>query len=765
MNDTTRCQTIGYARLVPVLAAAAALAISGLVRPLLAETNAPYIGMNFCPFSDGDPIKLFADVVKNSRGFGTYDDPHEFATVDENGWPLTDAGVVVLGNIRYANGTYRLYFTTQDPAVDARTVTVSFDWGSASLGAQSYDAASNTVQYDVTVSTTGNALLMIKFRDTNGGVKNVKFMRPISPGSTTSYDTSVTFNAQAIEFLRHFSVLRFMQVVYTFVGNDVAEWADRTPPTYACQQARYFGGVPSEPGANPSAGVAWEYLIQLCNEVDADIFVNVPFLATDDYVRQLALLLQANLEPERKIYVEYSNELWNFAYPYDAGRNHDSAVAEVNRGGSPLNFDGEDNEWYWGWRRTAKRGKEISAIFRSVFGDGQMMSRVRPLLMNQLDNGQNTLGTGLLLMHGYYNNPEFVADPHPPKYYFYGAGGAPYYGPTGSFDINSAWSSGSMDTSVFISEQLTRDTRLSAVFGLKHIAYEGGPELPQSTLGAEIWADSRMTQAMIDHHNCWSRHGGDLWVYFSAANWGSSDNRWSFIHYIEESNTPKMAAIDSLNAAQRAPLTYGPAAPVSIPGDSVAMSYAPFYDAPSRAQATEWYGYVFRVDTAGTYGVTVDVNAGGAGTLSLYADGELVSSPAIGSGAQTTQQFTVDLQPGLHGVIVKVATLASGQRVAISQVNITLEAIAPVADAGIRATQPSHASVSLTSGNLRIRVGSSRPSLRILRVCTLDGRTLVNRTIRPAEPSGMAKVAVPGLSRGMYVVRVSGMGTAPAVNY
>jgi len=38
-------------------------------------------------------------------------------------------------------------------------------------------------------------------------------------------------------------------------------------------------------------------------------YVCVPFLATDAYVDSLAVLLRNTLEPQRKVYVEYSNEL------------------------------------------------------------------------------------------------------------------------------------------------------------------------------------------------------------------------------------------------------------------------------------------------------------------------------------------------------------------------------------------------------------------------------------------------------------------------
>ena len=87
------------------------------------------------------------------------------------------------------------------------------------------------------------------------------------------------------------------------------------------------------------------------NMLDKDLWVNVPHKASDDYVRNLAQLLKDNLEPDRVVYVEYSNEVWNGIFDQN-GENLAMAVAEVNSpGGSPLNADGETNQIYWGWRR------------------------------------------------------------------------------------------------------------------------------------------------------------------------------------------------------------------------------------------------------------------------------------------------------------------------------------------------------------------------------------------------------------------------------
>src|SRR4029450_936985 len=129
--------------------------------------------------------------------------------------------------------------------------------------------------------------------------------------------------------------------------------------------------------------MAWEYAIQFWNETDKDAWVNIPFPADDNYVFQLATLLKNNLEPGRKLYVEFSNELWNTWGPFPAIANLNAAVAEVQANpSSPLNYDAvspprDSSGWTLAERRAALRTVQVSNIFRQVFGDDQMMSRVR----------------------------------------------------------------------------------------------------------------------------------------------------------------------------------------------------------------------------------------------------------------------------------------------------------------------------------------------------------------------------------------------------
>ena len=52
-------------------------------------------------------------------------------------------------------------------------------------------------------------------------------------------------------------------------------------------------------------------MIELCNEAQKDMWINIPALATPQFVQSLAQLIAAKLDPNLNVYVEYGNEDWN----------------------------------------------------------------------------------------------------------------------------------------------------------------------------------------------------------------------------------------------------------------------------------------------------------------------------------------------------------------------------------------------------------------------------------------------------------------------
>ncbi|MFH1300889.1 MAG: putative Ig domain-containing protein [Planctomycetota bacterium] len=117
------------------------------------------------------------------------------------------------------------------------------------------------------------------------------------------------FHPLFLERLDAFDTLRFMDWMETN-GSDIVTWEDRAK----INDATFFGG--NDP-AEFHNGIAPEYMIELSNTLDANPWFNMPYRADDDFVRHFAEMVRDTLDPELTIYVEWSNEIWNYAYGFE----------------------------------------------------------------------------------------------------------------------------------------------------------------------------------------------------------------------------------------------------------------------------------------------------------------------------------------------------------------------------------------------------------------------------------------------------------------
>jgi hypothetical protein len=79
------------------------------------------------------------------------------------------------------------------------------------------------------------------------------------------------------------------------------------------------GGITSSMiwhGGAAQAGFSTEDQVAWCNDANIDLWFNIPDQATDDWVTANAAYIRDNLNPGRKVYIEYSNERWNSKPPY-----------------------------------------------------------------------------------------------------------------------------------------------------------------------------------------------------------------------------------------------------------------------------------------------------------------------------------------------------------------------------------------------------------------------------------------------------------------
>lgn len=654
-------------------------------------SNSNLMGINIATPLYWEEDRLYADVMRTSENFTG-------GTVGTDGWPTADFSVLVWNDMANMHGTYALSFTGH--------ASVSASAGNISV--ISYDSGNNTSTGTLQYTNATSGALSLTFTGTQRtgasasgtGVTSIKLMRPLTPGSTQSYPTTTLFSAPIKSLISKFSVIRFMDFLATNWSVQ-SNWTDRPLPSWPSFQRYPTGTYNGWQGF----GGPLEHVILLSNETGRDAWINIPAHATDDYILKVAQMFaygsnginpytsaQTNplyppLNANLNVYVEYSNEVWNGGFQQFAD-NCKTASDALVAGNSPLDWDSswnlvaynpataQSDGWNWTFcdRQTTKRTVEISNIFRSVFGNA-MGTRIRPVLMSQLTNAGATLFNETQMMLDYYDNMAashtgVFPTPHPPNYYLYGTGGSGYYSPASVVSTLDAFFAdpGMTPTGVIttpygphtMTSWFQDDTKLAAAMGLKRIAYEGGPDLGSGNsiaqtplLASAAINDPRMTTAMVNMHNAWSNTGGDLFVYYRS----SGDYQWSFTQDVYTLSTKKLLAIDALNAADRAPITFGTLVPGSIAGnaaDACSSNWGCTLNSfTANGSDNVWASYTFRSTASSAWTVNLAVTGATSATIAVYVDGMLVGTQTATGGTLSFNAGTIGA--GLHGVIVRAA--------------------------------------------------------------------------------------------------------------
>jgi hypothetical protein len=163
-------------------------------------------------------------------------------------------------------------------------------------------------------------------------------------------------------------------------ASPVEAWTDRRRPSHAFKVGILNPQPPAQgfPG-DRDTGVAYEHMVALANATGKDLWINVPHLASDDFVTKLAQLLrygsdgsnpytspQANpvfppLQPGLRVYLEYSNEIWSGGNAFAQGEW--AAQQAQAQGISKAQFN-------------ARRFCDVWRTFQQVFGGTSRLVRV-----------------------------------------------------------------------------------------------------------------------------------------------------------------------------------------------------------------------------------------------------------------------------------------------------------------------------------------------------------------------------------------------------
>ena len=165
-------------------------------------------------------------------------------------------------------------------------------------GAKNFDlSAPGRDVIEITEPTEQGLWISIAATDPQGTEDYIRNIRVI-PAAYEELAESNIFNPVFLEKLQPFGVLRFMDWQET--NNSVQQrWLDRPQP----EDVRYF-----------ESGVAVETMVELANQTKSNPWFTMPHQASDEYVGQFAQYVKDNLDSDLKVYLEYSNETWNWRF-------------------------------------------------------------------------------------------------------------------------------------------------------------------------------------------------------------------------------------------------------------------------------------------------------------------------------------------------------------------------------------------------------------------------------------------------------------------
>jgi hypothetical protein len=286
----------------------------------------------------------FLDAFRSSRSWfahspGTWD-TRETLDLDANGWVRSlpsatssqsyrSVGTLLNQTPNYRAGRYVVMYEgtgTINYAFDAQKVT-----------------ADSTPGRDVIEVTTprGGIHLSIQATDPQRTGDYIRNIRVYHESDLPLVELGVKFNPDFLQKIKEFGTLRFM------------DWMDTNH-----SQQKNWSDRPKLKDVNwSSKGVPVEMMVELANETGCSAWINIPHQATDDYIRKFATYVRDHLDPNLKVYVEFSNEVWNWNF----GQTRYAQEQAKARWGEDVRNG--HLQWY------GMRSAQTAQIWKSVFGN------------------------------------------------------------------------------------------------------------------------------------------------------------------------------------------------------------------------------------------------------------------------------------------------------------------------------------------------------------------------------------------------------------
>ncbi|WP_013321989.1 hypothetical protein [Gloeothece verrucosa] len=499
--------------------------------PVASQPKVVEIGTNLTGVTDWSTQLPFIDGFKSSRRWipqskkkwnaGEF----EQLDLDKNGWVKSLPGANASQEYTFV-GT--LLYHKQNGHYPGGKYVVLYE-GEGKIE-YSYDGkkdiAASKPGRDVLNVTPSNAGIWLKITETDPKHKGnyIRNIHVLPQAYEKTYKTEI-FNPLFLEKIQPFTTLRFMDWMKTN-NSSQKEWSDRPTPDDSTWSPK---------------GVPVEIMVALANRLNVNPWFNMPHQATDDYVKNFATYVRDHLKPGLKVYVEYSNEVWNAQF------KQFHWVEEQ----SPLNI----------YQTYGKRATQMMNIWDQVFGAKKQQvigvmggQTANPWVIGQaLKQANDSIDVIAIAPYvgGYIGNSKYeqqveswTRDPDGGLNKLFQEifkGGVLTNGPSGG-GLPKAWPS------------VAKLREISQKHHLPLVAYEAGQHLVGvgkvtnnqaiTKLFIEANRDPRMREVYEQLITQWNQVlGGTLFMNFSDIGQPSKWGSWGALEYLEQKTSPKYQAL------------------------------------------------------------------------------------------------------------------------------------------------------------------------------------------------------------------------------
>jgi len=320
------------------------------------------------------------------------------------------------------------------------------------------------------------------------------------------------FAPQLLDYLKPFGVLRFLDWSTANNGPPAVTWATR--------------GTPRGLAISGSDGIALEYQIGLANAAGASPWFTVPLNADSDYQRRMAQMVHDQVPAGRPIYVELSNETWNYQFGQSRQLQQEGVAANLS-----------ENPFQAAQYRYAQRIIDMMAIWSKVYAD-----RPRDLVRVVATQAANPW-VGEILMDwkngAIRNSVDAIAI-------------APYFTidlATGGTEAGPQVDRLATAAHSIIAKEATAYAALAKRTGKRLITYEAGQHLvdrERVDLIKAVNRDPRMAAIYADYLREWKAvSGGDLITLYAATGPITNFGAWGLREYAGQpmAETPKLRGV------------------------------------------------------------------------------------------------------------------------------------------------------------------------------------------------------------------------------